>query len=110
MERPRQHVLETMSKAAFRGALPDLWVTRDQDQDYGIDAEVEIFDNAGHSTGLIFKVQLKSTEDLPASIQVKIKHLKYWSSMPVPVMIVLYVASTDQLFVKWVNALGVEPP
>ena len=45
-KRPRQHQLETESKRQFESAIPSSWIYRAKDQDYGIDGEVEIFDDS----------------------------------------------------------------
>lgn len=63
-KRHRSHQLESESRVAFRSLLPSTWVVRDLDQDYGIDAQVEIFDESGEATGLTFLVQLKATDSL----------------------------------------------
>ena len=62
-KRPRQHELEDLSRTAFR-ALVQPWVFRDKNPDYGIDAEVEIFDISRKATGDLFLVQLKAIEHL----------------------------------------------
>jgi hypothetical protein len=43
-KRPKQHQLEDLSRAKFQLCLPEEWVIRDKDKDYGIDCEVELFD------------------------------------------------------------------
>ena len=45
--RPRSHQVSDESRRAFETALPGQWVPRVQQPDYGIDEEVEIFDEAG---------------------------------------------------------------
>jgi hypothetical protein len=60
--RPKQHEIDQRACALFDTALPASWLPRLITNDYGIDKEVEIFD-AGKSTGLIFKVQIKGTEE-----------------------------------------------
>ncbi|MDQ3520762.1 MAG: DUF4365 domain-containing protein [Gemmatimonadota bacterium] len=59
--RPDQHSLEDKSRDAFGLILPDAWVFRKLDKDYGLDGEVEIFDAARQATGRKFNVQLKAT-------------------------------------------------
>ena len=53
-QRPRSHQLEDESKNHFRQIIPKAWVYRDVSPDYGIDAEIEIFNEHGESTGLQF--------------------------------------------------------
>ena len=59
--RPKQHQIEDDACEQFESSLPKSWLHRRQDKDYGIDREVEIFENE-ESTGIIFKVQIKGTE------------------------------------------------
>ena len=67
MERPPQHVTDSLGKSLLRGVFePFGWVVREISQDYGLDFEVEIF-HGGKSTGGVFKVQLKSSERTPYS-------------------------------------------
>ena len=61
-QRTRNHILEDKSRSAFNEIIPETWVIRDKNKDYGIDCEVEIFDNLGNPSGLVFYVQLKATE------------------------------------------------
>lgn len=81
-KRPRNHVLEALSRDALSSRLtgPLGWVVRDIAIDYGIDAEVEIFDADGNTTGLTFKVQLKGMEK-PDHIgpfrDIEVDHLRY---------------------------------
>ncbi|GAA2022841.1 hypothetical protein GCM10009779_03390 [Polymorphospora rubra] len=49
-QRPRSHELETESRRAFEALLPSSWVVRRVEDDYGIDLEVEIFEE-GSATG-----------------------------------------------------------
>ncbi len=64
MERSKQHQIDTSAGKIFQNVIPNEWVIRDQQQtDYGIDYEIEVFQN-NNSTGIIFKVQLKGTENL----------------------------------------------
>ena len=44
-KRVYQHEIEDSSRAKFQLALPRKWVFRDKAKDYGIDGEVELFDN-----------------------------------------------------------------
>jgi hypothetical protein len=62
MKRPEQHEIDTAARRLLQSVLPPNLVVREQSDDYGIDAEVELFEE-GHSTGVIFKVQLKGTKN-----------------------------------------------
>lgn len=102
-KRTREHELEDESRVKLASSLPSEWVVRSMEKDYGIDTEVEIFVQ-GEPTGLVFKAQLKGTESLrgrPPHRSIKVSHLKYWASLDVPVLIVLYVADSGEQYVKW---------
>ena len=85
----------------LRGYLePRGWVVRkvEQSEDYGIDFEVEVFSDEGghfHSTGFIFKVQLKSSSKSRylksascVSSEIKKKHLAYYiKELKIPVVV-----------------------
>ena len=107
-KRPRQHELESESRAAIRNIIPSRWVCRDLDQDYGIDCEIEIFDEDRNSTGSKFQVQLKATDQENLSIALKLRfstsHVKYYQSLDLPLLVVLYHAPTDSLFTRWFHS------
>lgn len=49
----------------FTYQRPQNWIFRSQqDMDFGVDYEIEIFDKKGVSTGLIAKIQLKGSENI----------------------------------------------
>jgi len=107
--RPKQHQLEDRSRAKYNLVLPRNWVIRDKDKDYGIDAEVEIFDENGRATGLVYWVQLKATEtsDTLAARKVdfSIDRIKYYKSLELPVLIVRYSEKEDQFYCKWAHEI-----
>lgn len=80
-KRTRSHRLEDISINKFNSLLPDLWVCRRKGKDYGVDLEVEIFDDDGDTTGLMFYVQLKATDNpkLERSVSMKVDRLNYLS-------------------------------
>jgi tetratricopeptide (TPR) repeat protein len=107
-KRPRQHEIEEESVRAFLSALPSAWVPRRQDPDYGIDLTVEIFKD-GSSTGLIFNVQLKGSDqpDLEKalrSLRLERDKVEYYASQSLPVMVVRYHAPTERLFFRWFHS------
>ena len=106
-KRPKQHQLEDFSRAKFQLCLPEEWVLRDKDKDYGIDCEVELFDENENSTGLLFYVQLKATGSKKESeifnVDFKIDTLKYFKQLEIPVLLARYSQHLDKTYVKWVN-------
>ena len=106
-KRPKQHRLEDKSRIRFQDILPDMWVYRDKDKDYGIDAEVELFGQNEKPQGLIFFVQLKATESKEKStilnVDFKIETLKYYKSLDIPVLLVRYSDYDNSIYIKWVN-------
>ena len=73
--------------------------------DYGIDCEVEIVDKDGSVIGARVLAQLKGTEVTDSSqkdiVQVKTSTVRYWVSLPVPVIIVR--VSDDRAKVAWLD-------
>lgn len=105
MRRPRQHVNEDISRAALESLLSGVgWAVNWNSKDYGIDCSVEIFEN-GISTGLEFKIQLKSTEKKRTkkglSLTVGKDHVAYWTAHQLLVLIVLYESKTQLLYGHW---------
>ncbi|HST68931.1 MAG TPA: DUF4365 domain-containing protein [Solirubrobacterales bacterium] len=102
--RPRQHELEEASRRAFSALLPDRLVFRDIDREYGIDGEVEEFDDK-KATGLRFLIQLKATDEVDLSkalkARVKLSTAAYFRAQPVPVLMVRYLAASDSLYARW---------
>jgi hypothetical protein len=106
-KRPKQHQLEDLSRAKFQLCLPEEWVLRDKDKDYGIDCEVELFDKDENSTGILFYVQLKATgskkEKEIFNVDFKIKTLEYFKQLEIPVLLARYSQHLDKVYIKWVN-------
>ena len=107
-KRPRQHQLESESRAALQSIIPPKWVYRDKAPDYGIDAEIEIFDENEKATGLIFLVQLKATDEPNIAkalrIPLKISTFNYYHALDLPVLIVLYHAPSKQIYARWFHS------
>ncbi|AUC23226.1 hypothetical protein BTO15_14485 [Polaribacter sejongensis] len=106
-KRVNQHEIEDISRAKFQLALPRKWVFRDKSKDYGIDGEVELFDNAKTPQGLVFWVQLKATESTEKSIilnvDFSIETLQYYKTLDIPILLVRYSDSDDTIYVKWIH-------
>lgn len=102
-QRPESHQLEDKSRKALERLLPPAWVIRKKDADYGLDLEVEIFDEKGGATGLVFYVQLKATKTAKKArhVTLDVDHLDYLNSFTLPTLIARYCEETDSFFVKW---------
>lgn len=104
-QRPKQHRLEDLSRVKFQTVLPERWVYRDKDKDYGIDGEIELFDESDKAQGYLFYAQLKATESNKEStilnVDFNIDTLKYYKQLDVPVILVRYSKSNDCIYVKW---------
>lgn len=106
-KRPKQHQLEDLSRGKFQLILPESWVFRNKDKDYGVDGEVELFDSNGIPQGLMFYVQLKATNSTNPRIILKVtldlETLEYFKLLDIPVLLVRYSQSDDVHYFKWVN-------
>ena len=103
-KRTRQHRLESESRKAFEAVLPSRHVFRPEHSDYGIDGEVEEFDNSDQATGRRFRVQLKGTDKTGPSAmreRIKLSTAAYYRAQQLPVLMVRYLATTEQLFGRW---------
>src|SRR3990172_8311003 len=107
--RPRSHQLEDESWKAFHKAVPSHWVVRKSQPDYGIDGEVEIFDESGASTGLIFFIQLKATDETNKKkalcLRLPITIVDYYKALQLPVLLIKYHAPTEQIYIKWASEI-----
>jgi tetratricopeptide (TPR) repeat protein len=104
--RTREHALEKESRLAFEVLLPERWVyRRKDDDDYGIDGEVEVFRDDGVGIGLTFLVQLKATDekspDKGLARSVPLDRASYYRSLALPVLMVRYLAAHEQTYVRW---------
>lgn len=108
-KRVKQHQLEDLSRAKYSLAIPSNWVFRDKDKDYGIDAEVEIFDDNDRATGLVYWVQLKATESkveaTARKVDLSIESIKYYKKLDIPVLIARYSKVHDRFYCKWAHEL-----
>jgi len=96
------------SKRIFESALPPNWAFRPQEdqEDYGVDGEIEITDHDDHATGFIFKVQLKGKNNVSivnngtkASCIISTKHLNYYvNKIEIPVVLILVDISTKKIY------------
>lgn len=105
--RSRSHVLEEESRRAFRMAIPAEWVVQDQNPDYGLDIQVQIFKNE-KATPYFFYAQIKGTDSLISESDIpshrfSTEHLLHYVSCPFPVMLVIYSSQTKQMYYEWVQ-------
>ena len=108
-KRTRAHILEEESRKHFNGLVPDSWIIRKPDPDYGIDAEIEIFSKDGSPTGLMFFVQLKATDQKNLSKALKFSFkkdtLRYYYNLELPVLLVRYHSPTKNIFTRWADVV-----
>jgi len=100
----------------FQRTIPPNYAIRSQEdqEDYGIDYELELTDSKGHATGFIFKIQQKGVEaatliangatvsysDLPVA------RLRYYlTQLRIPVIFVVVDVSTEKVY--WTKLQGV---
>ncbi|MHB8771302.1 MAG: DUF4365 domain-containing protein [Syntrophales bacterium] len=108
--RTRAHILEDESWNALRDAVSrTTWVLRRKESDYGIDGEIEIFDEKGVTTGLLFLFQLKATdqtdEELALSYRFLKKAINYYKKLELPVLLIRYVANSKALYYRWASSV-----
>ncbi len=109
---PKQHEIDEQACRVFDSALPASWVCRPQLKDYGVDKEVEIFEE-GKSTGIIFKVQVKGTEkpgfssdDLIISFSLSVGDVGYYcEELKVPIVLVVIDVTTSKI---WWHAIQLD--
>lgn len=103
--RPPSHRIGDKAIVNFCSNIPDLWVYRTKDKDYGVDVEVEIFDELGTATGLVFYAQVKGTENFShrRKADIKVGTLHYLASFEVPSIVVRCCNRTKAIFWIWVD-------
>ncbi|MBE8726242.1 DUF4365 domain-containing protein [Flavobacterium hungaricum] len=113
-QRTRNHIIEEESRMFFKKSIPQMWVYRDKHDDYGIDCEIEIFDEQGNPTGTVFWVQLKGTDskdqNLIKSINFSSEKMTQFLAYDIPVLIVRYSSYNQNLFFRWAkNVRDMQP-
>jgi len=66
--------------------------------DLGIDAEIEIINNEEKSTGEFLKCQIKTTLKEDYHVYIQEKHLIYWNSVNIPVIVFLVHLKSEKIF------------
>lgn len=99
-KRTKQHILETKSEKYFINQIPDEWIYDRKTFDYGIDYEVEVFENY-QTTGKKFLVQLKAHEKIDINNglikqQFKTSTLNYYLTLKQEVLIITYCDFTKK--------------
>ena len=93
----------------FAFSLPDNWSLRSQEdqEDYGIDAEIEIITPQDKATGLIFKAQIKGQKTVTliedgkkVSFSLSLERLQYYMSH-VEIAVILFVVDVTKEVVYW---------
>lgn len=101
-EMDRKLTAKEIGRAAgreFAHQIPLNWAIRDQEdqEDYGIDAEIEVTNEVDNATGFLFKVQIKGTgsiklikKDTLVSFSLSVERLKYYIySIELPVLLIV---------------------
>lgn len=110
-KRHNNHQIEDASRRKFDTLLPDAWVSRQKPSDYGIDLEVEIFNEDGSATGLMFYVQLRGTDDIDKETitQLSIDQLQYFRQLDIPTLLVRFCRPTGTFYCKWHHEIHTKP-
>jgi len=107
--RTRSHVIEDESRVEFNKLLPGGWVCRDKNKDYGIDNEIEIFDNNGNPTGKLFWLQLKATDSDDESVikgmTLPILKLTQLNNYDIPVLLARYSTKKKHFYIRWAKSI-----
>lgn len=84
------------------------WPCRLYGIDLGVDAEMEVIDEDGRSTGDIIKIQIKTFESLPSkevgSVYVDERHISYWKRFCLPVIICCVDLANTKIYWKQITA------
>lgn len=90
--------------------LPDHWIFRSQEdqEDYGIDGEIELANESDNATGFIFKAQIKGQKAVSiiengtiASFSLKLERLRYYmQEVEIPVILIVVDVTTKKIFWK----------
>lgn len=115
MKRPKSHQIAELAESAISDAL-EPWVVEPIHKDYGKDLRVEVFQPSNseeaESTGLEFYIQIKSTNTTRlgdmSTFPIRVKHLKYWDSSALPVLLVGFHAPTRTIYSRWTVTIPIK--
>lgn len=112
MKRPQEHVKEDISRKILESKLPDRWILRDIEPDYGLDKSLEIVEGED-VTGKEILIQLKGTEkpDLHekyVSFSLDTKNLRYYLERDTPVVLIVVDINTDSCYWVFVQKYAFE--
>lgn len=106
--RAPQHVQETQSKNIFESFISKVfpkWIIREfNENDYGIDYQIEMVFDDDRVSGQIFSVQLKAKESIKwgkkrkCSVTIKRSTFNYWMNRDEPVYIFLVDTTTKNMY------------
>lgn len=92
----------------FQNALPANWAFRSQEdqEDYGIDGEIELADESDHATGFIFKVQIKGQQSVSlinegktVSFTISCDKLQYYlKQIEYPIIFAVVDVTTENIY------------
>ncbi len=102
--RTREHIVEEESRRAFKAAFPPAWVVRDQVPDYGLDFQVEPFENE-RGLNTPFYAQLKATDSDLVNVQLQTARLIQYQEAAHPVLVVLYQSKNRSLRCEWAHRI-----
>jgi tetratricopeptide (TPR) repeat protein len=106
--RTREHQLDDLSNTFLENVLPVEWkFTRSSGREYGVDGEVEIFEEDGAAKGTKFYVQLKSSDaDLDNKFyneSLKTSTYNYWMNLDMPVLILKFSTKENRMYFRWIH-------
>lgn len=106
-KRPRNHQIEDESARILTNIVPAAWVLRNSTHDYGLDREVEIFEDES-ATAQLFKLQLKGSGGVnphAPSVRIESDHFFYWRKLDLPILLVLVDVKSGTVYGRWVHAI-----
>lgn len=111
--RTREQILAEEAVTAFIARLPNAWVKREENPDYGIDVDVEVRGDDEYLTGLRFHAQVKGTDsELDEKIfryYFDLEWLTYYRELSQPVLLVRYSSVKKLALARWAHGVHLTP-